>query len=57
MVEIEGVRIFGSPYINKHGSTAFGYKKDIAEKVWKNVPKVDVLVTHGPPYGIADIGK
>ena len=22
--------------------------------VWKELPKVDILVTHGPPFGILD---
>jgi Icc-related predicted phosphoesterase len=55
MVEIEGVRIFGSPYVKKHGQTAFGYRD--GSKVWADIPPVDILMTHGPPYGIADIAK
>lgn len=31
------------------------YCPDQSEKLWKDIPKdIDVLVTHGPPYGILD---
>lgn len=57
MIEIEGIKIFGSPYINKGKPTAFSYEKVDSEGRWVDIPKVDILVTHGPPYGIADLGK
>jgi len=41
---IEGIRIFGVPYIEKHE----GYP-------WSQIPKnTDILITHNPPYEIHD---
>lgn len=54
MVEVEGIKIFGSPFTRKHGGSAFQYDKKFDEMVWSEIPKVDVLLTHGPPYGILD---
>lgn len=54
-VEIEGVRIFGSPYLLAKYDMGFTYKPEDASKIWSGLPaKLDVLVTHCPPYGILD---
>jgi len=54
-VEINGLTFYGSPHQPEFCSWAFNVQrgKAIAEK-WKLIPKCDVLVTHGPPYGILD---
>lgn len=56
MTEIDGVKIFGSPYTPGYGfSWAFMKKRGRMALVWENVPKVDILVTHGPPKGVLDM--
>jgi len=56
MVEIEGLKIYGSPWQPRFFDWAFNVNRgdDIAKK-WEAIPKdLDVLITHGPPYGILD---
>lgn len=54
---IEGLRVFGSPWQPWFGDWAFNLPRGpaLAER-WARVPeRVDVLVTHGPPFGILDL--
>lgn len=55
-VEIEGLKIWGSPYTPTFFNWAFNLDRGKAiEKVWKDIPPdTDVLITHGPPFGILD---
>jgi Icc-related predicted phosphoesterase len=57
-IEIGGLKIFGSPITPWfHGEYwAFNkYRGNDIESVWNNIPvDVDILVTHGPPFGILD---
>ena len=56
MVEIEGVKIYGSPWQPRFHDWAFNVDRGaaIAQK-WDMIPDdVDVLITHGPPFGILD---
>lgn len=56
-IEIEGIKIWGSPMTPSFGSWAFTRPrgKDI-RRIWDNIPEdTDILVTHGPPYGILDM--
>lgn len=55
-VEIEGLKIWGSPYTPTFFNWAFNADrgKEIA-KMWNGIPAdTDILVTHGPPFGILD---
>ena len=55
-VEIEGLKIYGSPWQPRFFDWAFNLMRgnEIAEK-WKLIPDdIDVLITHGPPNGILD---
>jgi hypothetical protein len=54
-IEIEGLRIYGSPMTPLYG-TAFGKSSaNDRERHWSTVPDdTHVLVTHGPPFGILD---
>jgi len=56
-VRIEGINIYGSPATPwYHGERwAFNYhRQDIAE-IWSKIPtNTDILITHGPAYGILD---
>jgi Icc-related predicted phosphoesterase len=57
---IEGVRVYGSPWQPWFHDWAFNFRPGLAgraqaEETWLKIPdNVDVLVTHGPPYGILD---
>lgn len=51
-VTIEGVKFWGSPYTPPFNNWAFN-DEDPAR--WDGIPSdVDIVVTHGPPLGIAD---
>jgi len=56
-VEIEGMRIWGSPTTPLYGG-AFGMSMAADRKRhWAQIPDgLDILVTHGPPLGILDHG-
>lgn len=57
LVEIEGLRFYGSPWQPEYRKFAFNHPRSSPElaAVWAKVPdKVDVLITHGPPKGILD---
>ncbi|OMJ90520.1 hypothetical protein SteCoe_7109 [Stentor coeruleus] len=54
---IEGYKIYGSPWSPTFFNWAFNLDKgpDIAAK-WDLIPKdTEILITHGPPYGILDL--
>jgi Icc-related predicted phosphoesterase len=55
-IEIEGMKIYGSPMTPLYGA-AFGKSspKD-RERHWGRIPDdTNVLITHGPPFGILDL--
>lgn len=55
-VEIEGLRIYGSPWQPEFCGWAWNLPRGrpLREK-WDAIPRnTDVLVTHGPPFGILD---
>ena len=53
--EIDGVKFWGSPFTPWFHDWAFNRTHDIGRH-WDLVPdSTDVLVTHGPPYGICDL--
>lgn len=55
-VEIEGIKIYGSPWTPKFYDWAFMKEDDQLEKYWSLIPEdTDVLLTHGPPYEILDL--
>jgi Icc-related predicted phosphoesterase len=57
LIEIEGLRIYGSPWCPEYNSWAFMKprgSKDLSE-IWSKIPEnLDILVTHCPPYQILD---
>jgi len=56
-VTIEGLKFYGSPATPFFFNWAFNYHrgKDIAVE-WSKIPDdTNVLITHGPPYGILDM--
>lgn len=53
-----GFKIFGSPYTPSYGeSWAYMRKRNQMSVVWENIPKVDILITHGPPKSILDLTR
>ena len=55
LIEIEGLRIYGSPWSPEFNNWSFMYPRCSldAKKIWKKIPEnLDILVTHAPPYGI-----
>ena len=56
---IDGLKIYGSPWSPRFFDWAFNVDRGpkIARK-WALIPDdVDVLITHGPPFGIGDLNK
>jgi len=55
-VTIDGLRFYGSPYTIRYGGWAFMEGETSQAARFGAIPRnsVDVLVTHGPPYGILD---
>lgn len=57
MVEVAGLKIYGSPWSPEFNNWAFMYPRYSleAEKIWAKIPEnLDILATHCPPYGILD---
>jgi hypothetical protein len=59
--DADGLRIFGAPFRPGRGSCynaeAFGRKVSELESVWSRMGdggRPDIVVTHGPPYGVLD---
>ena len=55
-VTLHGLRIYGSPFQPSFGHWAFNLdtNAELADK-WSDIPEgIDILVTHGPPYGYGD---
>lgn len=55
-IEIEGIKFWGSPWQPFFCNWAFNLPRGAPlAKVWAKIPSdTDVLITHGPPYGILD---
>lgn len=55
-VTIDNVSFWGSPYTPEFLNWAFMYPRGSAAKqYWDQIPdNLDVLITHGPPFGILD---
>lgn len=56
MAQIEGVTFYGSPWTRRFGNWAFMESEERLKIRFEFVPFCDVLITHGPPYGILDNG-
>jgi Icc-related predicted phosphoesterase len=53
--EINGLRFWGSPFTPRYGDWAYMKDRGTINRIWDNIPEdLDVLITHGPPYGILD---
>lgn len=58
-VLINGIYIYGSPMTPRFFDWAFNVDRgEKIKKYWDMIPEhTDILVTHGPPYGILDNGR
>jgi Icc-related predicted phosphoesterase len=58
-VTIEGFKIFGSPLTPSFGQGwAFNKERHKLDRIWNKVIDIDtdIIVTHGPPKGMLDMG-
>lgn len=55
-VVLDGIRFWGSPWQPEFHSWAFNVPRgERLREIWSRIPdETDVLVTHGPPYGLGD---
>ncbi len=55
--EVEGIKIWGSPYTPWFFNWAFNERRgELLDRHWQKIPNdTDVLLTHGPPFGILDM--
>jgi Icc-related predicted phosphoesterase len=50
-VEINGLKIFGSPYSKEFGRWAYGLPDLELDSIWSSIDHdIDILVTHGPAF-------
>ena len=58
-VEVEGIRIWGSPITPWFHNWAFNRKRGAQIRMhWSKIPaKTDIIMTHGPVYGVLDQTK
>lgn len=55
-INIEGLKIYGTPYTPTYFDWAFMKARDKIYKVWDAIPEdIDILVVHGPPKSILDL--
>ncbi len=55
-IELEGLRIWGSPVQPEFNNWAFNVARGAAiRRYWQMIPEdTDILITHGPPHGVLD---
>lgn len=52
---IDGITFFGSPFTPSYHTWAYDVDRNTSHTYWSQVPDTtDVLITHGPAYGIGD---
>ena len=60
-IELEGINFFGSPITPWFYGDRWAFNKhrgDEIKEVWNKIPlDTDVLITHGPPFGVFDYAK
>ena len=55
-IEIEGLKIYGSPYTPSFGNWSFMKARHKLFDTWEAIPEdTDILIVHGPPKGILDL--
>jgi len=55
-IEIEGIKIWGSPITPNFGNWWFMKDRSKMDKLYQNIPEdTDIVVSHGPPKGLLDL--
>ena len=55
MVEIDGVKIYGTPWTPTFGNWAYMTNEDALDNIFSKIPEgLDILLSHGPAYGWND---
>jgi len=55
MVEIDGLKIWGSPFTPMFNNWSFMAEEGELKRCWDMIPKnIDILITHGPPHKVLD---
>lgn len=55
-VEIQGIKIWGSPYSVEYNGWSFMGSEIYLRDIWNLIPKnTDIIITHCPCYGILDV--
>jgi Icc-related predicted phosphoesterase len=55
MVEIQGLRIYGSPWSKRFYDWAFMRNEKELDRIYSAIPEgLDILIVHGPPYDACD---
>ena len=55
-VEIEGLKIWGSPYTPEFCNWSFMRVRNKIGKIWDSIPDdTNIIIVHGPPKGILDL--
>ena len=56
-IEIEGIKIFGSPHTPTFGNWSFMKARNKLERIWSRAidDDTDIIIVHGPPKGILDL--
>lgn len=49
-----GLSVFGSPYVTNLPNWAFNMTEDRHKDFLQYVDRVDLMITHGPPFGLLD---
>lgn len=53
--EINGLRFWGSPFTPRYGNWSYMKDRGTINRIWDQIPEgLDVLICHGPPYGVLD---
>lgn len=56
LVEIEGLKIYGSPWSKDFYNWGFNLPEKKLKLAWDKIPEgIDILLVHSPPYGIFDM--
>lgn len=56
MVEINGIKIYGTPWTPTFGRWAFMVSEEFLENIFTGIPdNIDILLSHGPAYKFNDI--
>ena len=55
-INVNGVKIFGSPYTPTYGQWSFMKSRETINRVWETLPEgMDIIGVHGPCRGILDL--